>query len=199
MSPFPPHLFLLFPNSENMLVLSSSPLHRQPDSGDHAGVVEGAVSLSPASASASASGDTIRISYENPVMFPWQSYIMSPWLSMSPPHQVPLPVYTNKVPIDGLQFVIPQVREAAPAHFEGADMPLGKSFSQQFVFVAEETNIKLCVMRHKDAVPDEGVQRREDFFRRRLPDEHLIGNAVNLRRTKGNRPRRLNQGAEFGH
>jgi len=61
------------------------------------------------------------------------------------------------MPIDGLQFVIPQAREAASAHFEGADMPLGKSYSQQFVFAAEESKIKLCVMRHEDAVPDEGV------------------------------------------
>jgi hypothetical protein len=74
--------------------------------------------------------------------------------------------------------VIPQVREAIPAHFEGADMCGVESCSQQFVFAAEETKIKPGIVRHEDAAPDESLQHREGFFRRRLADEHLIGNGA---------------------
>lgn len=98
-----------------------------------------------------------------------------------------------------LQFMIPQAREAVPAHFEGADMRAAESYSQQFVFAVEEAKVKPGIMRHEDAVLQESLQGREDFFWRWLSDEHLIGNAVNLRRTKGNSPRHLNQGTVFSH
>jgi hypothetical protein len=63
---------------------------------------------------------------------------MSPLLSLSPPHQVPIPAYTNKMPIDGLQFVIPQVREAAPAHFESAKISVIQSHIQTFKLMPEK-------------------------------------------------------------
>jgi hypothetical protein len=74
------------------------------------------------------------------------------------------------MPIDGLQFVITHVREAAPAHCESADVLAVEACSQQFVFLAEETKVKPGVMRNGGAILQESLQRREYFVRCRLSD-----------------------------
>jgi hypothetical protein len=91
-----------------MRVVPSFFLHHQPYFGHHPGIVQGAVRLLPHS------GDTIRVSCGKPVMS----------------------LLSDKVPIDRLQFVISQVREAVPAHFEGADVRTVEFCSQQFVLAA---------------------------------------------------------------
>jgi hypothetical protein len=76
------------PKTCNKPIRCSSSLHLQPDSGYHAGIVQGAVALAACDGIAA------------------------------------------EVPIDGLQLVIPQVWEARPAHFEGADVRAVESCSQ---------------------------------------------------------------------
>ena len=80
-----------------------------------------------------------------------------------------IPIGFEKMSIDRYQFVISQVREARPTHFEGADGSVGQSRPESFEFVAEKAQVEGGVMGHKDAVPDEGRQCRKDFLRRRCP------------------------------
>jgi hypothetical protein len=106
---------------------------------------------------------------------------------------------SDKMPVDGIQFVIRQTREPLAAYFQGADMWMIENEFLPMKLLANKTRIEFGVMGDKNAVPDKCLKFRHYNFRFRLPGQHFPCDAVDLLGLPGDWPINMDQGAEFFH
>ncbi len=93
--------------------------------------------------------------------------------------------------------MVTQPREMQPAQFQGAKIRMAERESQPKELVPQESDIKIRVVRHEEAVPNELMEFRQKLFGSWLVPEHLMGDAVHLPGAFGYPPVHLDEGAEF--